>query len=405
MVEIAAAKHTDSRELGRLVGARLEAAVSAGVWALAFCGGKHDPVAFLEGLRQKLGDLPVVGGSVPGVIARRLISYAGFEAVVALFGPDDPGGPIAVEHGLAEGEREAGRRLAARLVSDGCGGQPVLLLYDSIACRTPLRLHPASPLVQGLRDVLDRGGVPVPIIGSGLITDFNLGDSWMFDGTGVSKHCAVAVPLGEAFEVVTEIMHGCRPASSFMTITRIEGAEVFELDGRPAFEVIIEWLGGEAALPGLSLALTLGAKQGDPFAPFDENAYVNRLILGADRARGSITIFEPDFCVGERVQVMSRDNQLMLDSVRRGVAAAAARIAQGGKPALCLYINCAGRASVRSGAEREDGDLLRDLLPEGLPLLGFYSGVEVAPMAEGPSLPLDWTGVLAAVRRRGDQWI
>jgi hypothetical protein len=400
MVEIAAARHTDSREVGRQLGQCLAGAAPKAVWALAFCGGKHDPAAFLDGLRETLGTVPVVGGSAPGVIVPPLISYAGFEAAVALFGEEDPGGPILVDHGLAEGERETGRRLAAKLEAEGRGDQPVLLLYDSIACRTPLRLHPASPLVQGLRDVLDRPGAPAPIIGSGLITDLNLGDSWVFDGSGVAKHCAVAVPLGEGFEVVTEVMHGCRPASSFMTITRIEGAEVFELDGRPAYEVIIEWLGGEAALPGLSLSLTLGAKHGDPFAPFDENAYVNRLILGADRARGSITIFEPDFAAGEQVQVMSRDNQLMLDSVRRGGAAAARRIAEGESPALCLYVNCAGRASVRSGAEREESGLLCEILPKGLPLFGFYSGVEVAPMAEGPSMPLDWTGVLAVVRRR-----
>lgn len=400
MVEIAAARHTDSREAGRLLGGHLETVVPKAVWGLAFCGGKHDPVAFLEGLRETLGAVPVVGGSAPGVIAPPLVSYAGFEAALALFGEGDPGGPIVADHGLAEGGRETGRRLAARIEADGCADQPVLLLYDSVACRTPLRLHPASPLVLGLRDRLDRPGAPATIVGSGLITDLNLGDSWVFDGSGVAKHCAVAVPLGRDFEVVTEVMHGCRPASSFMTITRIEGAEVFELDGRPAYDVIIEWLGGEAALPGLSLSLTLGAKQGDLFAPFDENAYVNRLILGADRARGSITIFEPDFTAGERVQVMSRDNQLMLDSVRRGGAAAVRRIAQGEAPSLCLYVNCAGRASMRSGAEREESGLLCEILPKDFPFLGFYSGVEVAPMAEGPSMPLDWTGVLAMVRRR-----
>ena len=31
------------------------------------------------------------------------------------------------------------------------------------------------------------------------------------------------------------------------------------------------------------------------------------------------------------------------------------------------------------------------------PLLGFYSGVEIAPF-EGYSRPLDWTGVLALLR-------
>ncbi len=49
---------------------------------------------------------------------------------------------------------------------------------------------------------------------------------------------------------------------------------------------------------------------------------MNRLILTADPEAGSVTLFEPDFEVGSRVQIMARDNAVMLDSVRRGVNAA-----------------------------------------------------------------------------------
>ncbi len=41
----------------------------------------------------------------------------------------------------------------------------------------------------------------------------------------------------------TEILHGCRPVSAFMEITRIEGATVYELDGEPALKVIERMLG------------------------------------------------------------------------------------------------------------------------------------------------------------------
>jgi small ligand-binding sensory domain FIST len=147
----------------------------------------------------------------------------------------------------------------------------------------------------------------------------------------------------------------------------------------------------------LSLVATLGQKQGDPFAPYDENKYVNRLILQANPAHGSITLFEPDFAVGTRVQIMSRDNALMLESVERGVADLKARVA--GKTArLGLYIDCAGRASVMSGAATEEAELvMRELAPD-FPTMGFYSGVEIAPFAGDYSRPLDWTGVLSILQ-------
>ena len=103
---------------------------------------------------------------------------------------------------------------------------------------------------------------------------------------------------------------------------------------------------GTASGQQLSLVATLGQKQGDPFAPYDENQYVNRLILQANPERGSITLFEPDFAVGTRVQIMSRDNALMLDSGstrRRPVEAA--RSGRHPAPSLCISTAPAGRAS------------------------------------------------------------
>ena len=157
------------------------------------------------------------------------------------------------------------------------------------------------------------------LVGAGTLTDMNLSDGYVFDGTRPRKHSAVAVVLPTAITAETTILHGCVPVSSFMTITNIDGAEVFELDGRPALDVIETMLGIDVADDdgrNLSLMVTLGEKHGDPFADYDENRYVNRLILRVASDRRSITLFEPDFRRGSVVQIMSRDNGLMVQSVR-----------------------------------------------------------------------------------------
>ena len=89
---------------------------------------------------------------------------------------------------------------------------------------------------------------------------------------------------------------------------------------------------------------------------------------------------------------MARDNALMLDSVRQGTAAVRRR-RPGSTPFLGLYIDCAGRGSARSGAPFEEAALMMQDLQASFPLLGFYSGVEIAPFGSY-SRPLDWTGVL-----------
>jgi hypothetical protein len=364
---------------------------------IAFVGGKHDPAATLAALRRHFGAIPIVGGSAAGVIAREGTGYGGLEINLIAFTGADIVPRWIVTHAMLSGEREAGLELGKATRDVAADDQCVLLLFDSIV--EPLRLHPASLLVDGFTEGL--AGRTPHIIGGGLLSDLNLTDAWVLDGETVCKHAAIALVFPPGIAAVTAILHGCRPVSTFLEITRIEGAEVFELDGEPALTVVERMLGlalGSISGRQLSLVATLGQKQGDPFAPYDERAYVNRLILRADPEAGSITLFEPDFVVGTRVQIMSRDNVLMLESVERGVARLSAEI-DGADPLLGLYIDCAGRASVMTGAAVEEADLVLQTLEPAFPFAGFYSGVEIAPFA-GYSRPLDWTGVLTILHRK-----
>lgn len=389
----------NSREAGRqcieraLAGQQSGSSVSC---VLAFCGGKHDPTDFLRGIRTGTS-APVVGGSAAGAITRAARGYGGLEAAAAVF-PAGLGAPtLLTESGLLSGEHAAGRRLGERLAQASEGGEVVLLFYDSVASASPHRLHPASTLVRGIHEGL--AGREIVLLGAGMLTDFNLTEGYIFHGAAARKHAAVAVVLPRAIGADTTILHGCVPVSTFLTVTSIEGAELLELDGRPALDVLEERLGREGWSDGqleLSLSVTLGQKQGDLFARYDENAYVNRLILAADRERRSVTLFEPDFRPGSLVQIMSRDNALMLASVRDGTAALVDRTADRAR-LLWLYFDCAGRAGAFSGAEAEEAELLAAGLPPGTPLIGFYSGVEIAPVAGGRSRSLDWTGVLTSL--------
>jgi small ligand-binding sensory domain FIST len=305
---------------------------------------------------------------------------------------------IVTAYGLDRSEAATGFELGEKIAALASTDAPVFLFYDSVAAANPHRLHPAASLLSGLQTALR--GHKVRLVGGGTLTDLNLNDGWVFDGESVRKHAAIALVFPPQASMATTVVHGCRPASAFMEVTKIEGAKVFELDGRPALTVIEEMLGlpiGGTTGQDLSLVATLGQKLGDPYAPYDENAYVNRLILNADRSDGSITLFEPDFSKGARVQIMSRDNEMMLQSAMAGAEQARRAVAMHNEnAAFCLYIDCAGRASARSGARVEEADIVKRGLPPDLPFLGFYSGVEIAPIG-GQVRALDWTGVIATV--------
>ncbi|MDE8344550.1 MAG: FIST N-terminal domain-containing protein [Acidocella sp.] len=364
---------------------------------VAFVGGKHIPAAALAAIQSLFGDTPLAGGAAAGVIAASGFGYTGFEIGLIAFKGAAVTPLVLTNHNLLAGETQAGHELGARVRACTDDGAVVFLLFDSVASSPPLRMHPASQIVEGFNAGLN--GRTLHLVGGGLLVDINLSDAWIFAAGEVRKHAVTALVFPAGLRADTVIFHGCRPVSSFLDITRIEGAEVLELNNEPALTVVERMLGlelGTTSGQQLSLVATLGQKQGNPFAPYNENNYVNRLILQADPLRGSLTLFEPDFAVGDRVQIMSRDNTLMLESVERGVSDLVRRI-EGADCLLGLYVDCAGRASVMTGAETEEADLLCRNFKPSFPFMGFYSGVEIAPFGGHYSRPLDWTGVLTVL--------
>ncbi|HDQ44918.1 MAG TPA: hypothetical protein ENN17_05380 [bacterium] len=355
-------------------------------WALVFCGGRHDRNRILQTLRAELGDIDMIGGAAVGTITRDSLGYGGYECAVAAFPATFPTPRVIADHGLDAGEFEAGCRLGERIGDAARDGDTVLLFYDSVRGGPPPVLYIGSRLVDGIHRGL--GNKTVTLIGAGTVADFHLSDSFVFDGRDVAKHAAVAVVLPSNFLSRTTIMHGCIPLSAFLEITRIDGAVLYELEGRPARDLLLEMAGTD----DVSMSLTIGEKHGDPFAPYDESAYANRLILRTDPENGSATLFEADFREGTRVQIMARDNRLMLESAAKRTRELLDAL-QGTNPVFALYIDCAGRSRAFSGAESEEAGIVRNEIGGRIPLLGFYSGVEIAPLL-GKSRPLDWTGVL-----------
>ena len=367
---------------------------------LAFCAGRHDHRACFAGMRSASGQVPIIGGSAIGAITGDDLGYGGYQVGVAAL-PDELGFDIAAVGDLDRGEREAGRRLGRQLAGRRSPAEKLgLLFYDSVQSPPPPSpvLNVSSYLLDGFEQGL--GPAPPPVIGAGLIGGFAFERGEQFCGTYVAAQQAVAALLSGDCAAHVSIMHGCRPMSDYHTITRIEGPVVYEIDGRPALDVIDDLLGGQDWQSRLPLLLvTLGVNHGEKFAPYDEKSYVSRLIIGIVPEERAIVLFEADFADGTEFQFMRRNAQLMAESAEKGCREAIAHLQQSDRePCFALYIDCAGRTASFSGADQEEAAIVQEIVGRDIPLLGFYSGVEIAPLM-GRSRGLDWTGVLLILSR------
>ncbi len=360
---------------------------------LLFATAEHTAAALLAGARGVVGErVPVVGGGAVGAVTHQQLGYGGSQVAVAALRLTGVSAQLLAEGGLDSDTTATGQRLGQRLRAAALPpATPLLLLYDSVrSFQGRPELNMAAPLLAGLEQGY---GAPLPpLAGVGLIGDIAGRPAGQWNGASSVRQQAVVLALtGAGLHMESIILHGCAPASGYHTITRAEGPVVLEIDQRPALERVMELLGSSGlSAADLPFFLTLGVNVGDRWAAFDEANYQNRLCLAVDQQRNGLVMFEPDLIAGSQVQLMHR--RFDLDYIPPRVAALRAACADR-QPLFALYINCAGRAAAYSGLAAEDADAVRRALGPEIPLLGIYSGVEIAPLRGRPH-PLDWTGVL-----------
>lgn len=366
---------------------------------LAFASGTLDATAFYTGIRSVVGDnVPIIGGSAIGIITNDHLCYDGATAGIAILEIDDTHVTIAAVSAVDQDEYQAGHRLAMDLATDTAASRLLLMFYDSIkAAPTPSSppvMNASLPLIAGIESLVPS---TIPIVGAGVLGDFDFHHPHQFCGSFVGQQSVVGALFSGTIIPYIKIMHGCTLQDGiYHTITRINGPIIYEIDNQPAVQMIDRIYGDPSWRNQLPVRrLAIGVNYGDKFDDFVEENYVARLIAGVLPQDEGLVLFEPDLAEGTEIQFMLRDGQTMIDSAQHNATKLMQQITDAGHtPRLALYIDCAGRASVVSDTLTEEAAEIQAVMAQyNLPLLGFYSGVEVAPMF-GQSRGLDWTGVL-----------
>jgi len=358
-------------------------------FALLFATARHDAEVLRQAVGAVLGgSVPIVGGAAAGAISNRYFGYAGDQIIIAIFWLDKSTCNLQIQGGLTESEEEAGRQLGRKLVNQGVGREtPVLMFYDAIKhINGRVQLIMATPLLRGLETTL--GFLP-NLIGAGLQGDYTLSPTRQWVGQEVVQHHALTLTFGGDIQVDSVIMHGCRPATGYYTVTKADQQTILEINDQPALSFMDEILGSAIPPEAFPFFLILGVNRGDKWGPFKEKSYANRLCLAIDKERGGIVMFEPDMVAGTEFQVMFRS--LDLDYIPPKIDRLFDDL-NGRKPVFAFYVDCAGRAAAYSGADEEDAVVVQKAVGGRVPLLGLYSGVEIAAVGGRPR-GLDWTGV------------
>ncbi len=364
--------------------------------AILLATSRHDPHQFAAGVRAALGPLPrLLGTYAVGVITNDDLGYDGYQGGVAVLASDTVQAHLFLQPELAGREHACGHALAEALPPTADPADANLLFFYDIINRASgrLQLNQGTTLVTGMSAGFGAGGWPVAA-GAGIMGDmqFRLAHQWFDDQ--VLAGAAVGLTLRGA-RLHTTTLHGCRPASAYHTVTKADGSVILEIDNRPATDVVAHIIGADSGMSfeDYGWFITFGVnRSGDQWGEYHAETYTNRMCVGVDRKRQGLVMVEPDLVEGSEIQLMSRsfDFEYIHAETERLLADVAA---QGRRPFLAFYIDCAGRAGAYSGNDQEDAAEVQRALGR-IPLLGLYAGSEIGQLSTGAIAQFNWTGVL-----------
>ena len=377
-------QHDDAEEAGALVWESFfDVLGKAPDFVLLFVAGHLDARVVMEGFGR---DLPartrVVGCSTFAEIGEE----GGLTRSVTAMGLCLGGGVEAegfLVENLAGREREAGRGLAEQ--TKAFGPKLLVLLADGLVN--------TDRLVEGMQDVLGR---TFPIVGGMAIDDGRFERAYEILDRRVISGGAVALGLRGPVELVAGAKSGWVPIGSTHTCTRVEnGNVVLEIDGRPALDLYLEYLGPRAGeMPSVSADFPIGIVGGLEGVRRAEGEAIAllRSVKGVDEARRAL-VFGGDIPEGAKIR-MTRATR---DDVIRGANEVGAKlVASMPNPSLALFFDCGGRKMVLGPRYREELRETFARLP-GVPKVGFYCAGEFSPV-DGVTMHHDETFTMALLR-------
>jgi hypothetical protein len=351
----------------------------------------YDQRSLVRAVRETTGGAPLTGCSAEGTIDGDEADESNFSVVVTAISSDELQWTNGIEKGLSADSRAVGQRVAQDLLPHLAPDTIGLFVFPDG------RIDNLNNFFAGLE-----GNLPserfLPLWGGGANTSIN--EEWptyqYCDDEVISDGISYALLSGEA-HAAWAISHTLIPIGGERIVTRSQGNVIYEIDGKPAVEVLKEYLPEGALVEdrdwmryAISLALCFRA----PSYMKDEE-YVVRGVPAVRMADGSITV-QTEVPEGTSIWFSSRDKEKLVTGLDRMAAQIKGQLGAE-KPKLIFQFECAtrGKMMLRDQEKLQFLRQFRQSLDPDVPWAGFYTWGEIGTVEEHNDRHLYTSVVLA----------
>jgi hypothetical protein len=346
----------------------------------------YDQHSLVRAVRETTGGAPLSGCSVEGTIAAEDADESNFSVVVTVISSDELEWTNGLATGLSADSCAVGQRVAQELLPHLSADTIGLFVFPDGMSAIFDTFFTANfdNFLAGLEGSLPSDRF-LALWGGGAGNNFDAGaPTYQYcDDEVISDGVSYALLSGRA-RASWAMSHSLIPIGGARRVTRSQGNVIYEIDGKPAVEVLKEYLPEQALaedadwLPNsISLALCFRA----PSYMKDEE-YVVRGIPAVKMADGSITV-QTEVKEGTSVWFSSRDKEKVANGLDRMARQIKEQIG-GEKPKLVFQFDCATRGKMMF-REHEKLQLLkrfRQSVGPDVPWAGFYTIGEIGPVEE-----------------------
>ncbi|MDR3555426.1 MAG: FIST N-terminal domain-containing protein [Syntrophobacteraceae bacterium] len=342
--------------------------------ALVFASVRYDLEEMLRGIQCVIPGAPILGTTTAGEICNG--ARSGTVVVVLLASPY-----MRVAAGIGEKVSSSweeavlqavrGPDLAPYFGADTTGVHKMMTLEGRQAFG--LLFSPGNTRYSDSRsfEILEKlkqlSENRLPIFGGSSADDWRMESNFVLHGGRACKDSLLVAVIETSLQFGMAFHHGFAPGSEQVVITRAQGHEVKELNGRPAAEVFAQLLGESTkALEGKHLTFTTGRPVGIP-DPFGQYSICVASFLTPD---GGIRFSQP-IARGTALTLMQSEPHNLIAAGQEAFRKALVR-GNVERPAASIVFSCAVQQKLLGERIGEEIESIMGIAPD-VPLAGFYS--------------------------------
>ena len=335
---------------------------------VVFSSSKYDQEKVLEGVRSVSGEALLVGSSTAGEITTKGPSKENSVAVMAVSAPNVKFF-AGVGEDIAKDNRVAGKKAAEEVKKQAGEALKAFIMLPDVLTGNGAEI---------VRGVLETLGEHFLVVGGASGDDFEFKKTYQYLNDRVYSGAVVGLGLTGDFKIGIGVKHGWIPVGESFTVTKSSGSVLHEINNKPAIKIYEDYFGEEEAkvlrtetLAKLAITYPIGMK----VAGSDELLIRDPITVDE---KGSITC-AAEIPEGSEVRLMIGSREEAVKSAKVAAENALSQL-DGSQPKAIIIFNCIARNKLFGERSGEEIDAIQSVLGSSVPLIGFYTYGEQAPL-------------------------